>query len=46
MLRDIGYVLEKQGKSEQAIKFYGEALKIKPGDELATRLMASVDARE
>jgi tetratricopeptide (TPR) repeat protein len=41
-----GYVLEKQGKPEQAMKYYAKALKLKPGDELATRLMASIDARE
>jgi tetratricopeptide (TPR) repeat protein len=39
----IGYVLEKTGKPQQAVKYYSQALKIKPGDELATKLMASVD---
>jgi len=39
----IGYVLEKTGKPKQAMKYYAAALKLKPDDELATRLMASVD---
>jgi Tfp pilus assembly protein PilF len=39
----IGYVLEKTGKPQQAVRYYAAALKIKPGDELATKLMASVD---
>ncbi|MND04227.1 hypothetical protein D3C83_244020 [compost metagenome] len=42
----IGYVLEKQGKTEQATWYYAQALKIKPDDELATSLMASVDLRD
>jgi protein O-GlcNAc transferase len=40
----IGYVLERSGRPDQAVQFYGRALKISPDDELATRLMASVDA--
>jgi tetratricopeptide (TPR) repeat protein len=39
----VGYVLEKSGKPEQAIRYYAEALKLKPGDELATHLMAAVE---
>ena len=39
----IGYVLEKSGKPQQAVKYYAQALKLKPDDELAARLMASVD---
>jgi Flp pilus assembly protein TadD len=39
----IGYVLEKSGKPQQAARYYAQALKVKPGDELATRLMASVE---
>lgn len=42
----IGFVLEKQGKTEQATWYYAQALKLKPDDELATNLMASVDMRE
>ena len=42
----VGYVLEKQGHADQALRYYGQALNLKPGDELATRLMASVNLRE
>jgi len=42
----IGYVLEKSGKIDQAIQYYGQALKLKPDDELATKLMATVDVSE
>jgi tetratricopeptide (TPR) repeat protein len=38
-----GYVLEKTGKPEAALKCYAQALKIKPDDELAAKLIASVD---
>jgi Flp pilus assembly protein TadD len=38
----IGYVLEKQGKTEQATWYYAQALKLNPTDELAAGLMASV----
>jgi tetratricopeptide (TPR) repeat protein len=41
-----GYVLEKLGKRDEAVQFYARALKIKPNDELASRLMASVSANE
>lgn len=40
----IGYVLEKMGRSDQAMHYYAQALKIQPGSELATKLMAGVDA--
>jgi Flp pilus assembly protein TadD len=39
----IGYVLEKSGKPQQAAQYYGRALKLKPDDELAAKLMASVN---
>jgi hypothetical protein len=39
----VGYVLEKTGKSEQAMKCYAQALKMRPNDELASKLMASID---
>jgi tetratricopeptide (TPR) repeat protein len=39
----IGYVYEKTGKPGQATAYYARALKVKPGDELATKLLASVD---
>jgi len=42
----IGFILEKQGKFTQAMQFYAQALRIEPKDELASRLMASVDAAD
>ena len=39
----VGYVLEKLGRNDEALRNYAAALKIKPGDELATRLMADVE---
>ena len=39
----VGYVHEKAGRTDQAIQCYAKALKIRPGDELATKLMASID---
>lgn len=41
-----GYVLEKAGQTQQAIEFYARALQVKPGDELATQLMAGVGVNE
>lgn len=41
-----GYVLEKLGKNDQAVQCYAKALKIKPNDELASRLMAAVNVTE
>jgi Flp pilus assembly protein TadD len=41
-----GFALEKLGRSDEAIRFYADALKIKPNDELAARLMASVEVGE
>jgi Flp pilus assembly protein TadD len=35
-------VLEKMGRSDEAIRYYSTALKIKPNDELATSLLAKV----
>jgi Flp pilus assembly protein TadD len=35
-----GLVLEKMGRSDEAIRYYSQALKIKPNDELATSLLA------
>ncbi len=37
-----GFVLEKMGRSEEAIRFYSMALKLKPNDDLATSLLAKV----
>jgi superkiller protein 3 len=42
----IGYVMEKQGHPAKAMQYYSRALKMKPADELATRLMATVDMNE
>jgi tetratricopeptide (TPR) repeat protein len=41
-----GYVLQKLGHTDEAIKYYGRALKRNPNDELANKLMASVDVHE
>jgi len=37
-----GLVLEIMGRSDEAIRYYSQALKIKPNDELATSLLAKV----
>jgi hypothetical protein len=42
----IGYVLEKTGKNAEAVHFYSQALKIRPGDEMAKRFMAQVQVNE
>lgn len=42
----IGFVLEKKGRPNEAITYYAKALKLKPNDELATTLMAQVQANE
>ena len=34
------------GRGAEAMKYYAQALKIRPGDELATRLMSSVDLKD
>jgi tetratricopeptide (TPR) repeat protein len=39
----VGYTLEKLGKNDEAVRCYAKALKIKPGDDFATRLMAEVE---
>jgi Tfp pilus assembly protein PilF len=39
----IGYVLEKTGRGDQASPFFAKALRLKPNDELAMKLMASVE---
>lgn len=39
----IGYVYEKMGRAEKAMQFYAQALKLKPGDDLASQLLAGVD---
>ena len=42
----LGYTFEKMGKEEEALKYYGEALKLNPNDPLASRLMAGVDLHD
>ena len=42
----IGYVYEKTGRSDLAMKYYGKALKQKPTDPLASKLMAGVDLND
>jgi tetratricopeptide (TPR) repeat protein len=39
-----GYVMERLGRGSDAIGYYGQALKVKPDDEMAAKMMASVDA--
>jgi tetratricopeptide (TPR) repeat protein len=38
----IGYTLKQLGRNDEAAKYYAKALKIKPGDDMAKRLMATV----
>ena len=42
----IGYTLEQMGKQDQAVKYYTKALKIKPNDDMARKLMATVQVNE
>jgi Tfp pilus assembly protein PilF len=42
----VGYVYEKLGKPEVAVQYYGKALKLKPHDELASKLMAGVNLND
>lgn len=42
----IGYVLEQTGRQSQAVHYYAQALRLKPDDELAARLMAGVNLEE
>lgn len=42
----VGYALQKLGRIEEASQYYAKALKIKPGDEMARKLMASVDMND
>jgi len=41
-----GMVLEKMGKSGDAVRYYSQALKVRPNDELATSLLAKVQVNE
>jgi Tfp pilus assembly protein PilF len=42
----VGYVLEKQKKPQAAAKWYARALQVRPGDEMARKLMVGVDVNE
>jgi Flp pilus assembly protein TadD len=42
----IGYVMEKTGHANQAMQYYSQALKMKPNDEMAKQMMATVDVNE
>jgi Flp pilus assembly protein TadD len=42
----IGYTLQKLGRHDQATAYYAKALKMKPGDEMARRLLAAVDVND
>jgi tetratricopeptide (TPR) repeat protein len=42
----VGLTLDKLGHAPQAAACYQQALKINPGDEMASRLMASLDLHE
>ena len=39
----IGYAYEKMGQADKAMRYYTRALRIKPGDDLASQLLAGVD---
>ena len=40
------YVLEKMGHNDEALRCYAQALKLKPNDDFATRLMAEVQLNQ
>jgi tetratricopeptide (TPR) repeat protein len=42
----VGYVLEKMGHNDEALRCYAQALKLKPNDDFATRLMAEVQLNQ
>lgn len=42
----LGYVQEKLGHPDQAMRLYGQALKLNPNDDFAAKLMASLDLHE
>jgi tetratricopeptide (TPR) repeat protein len=39
----IGYTLAKMGRDREAARYYAQALRIKPGDDMASELMAQID---
>jgi len=38
----VGYTLQKLGRREEAARYYAKALKLKPADDMAKKLLASV----
>lgn len=42
----IGYAYAKMGRQAEALQYYGKALSIRPGDDLATQLMAGVNLND
>ena len=42
----VGYTLQKLGRTTEATQYYAKALRIKPGDEMARKLLASVDTND
>jgi two-component system phosphate regulon sensor histidine kinase PhoR len=40
------YSFEKSGRSDVALQYYGRALKLRPTDDLASRLMAGVNLND
>jgi tetratricopeptide (TPR) repeat protein len=42
----VGLTLDKLGRAQEAAAFYQQALKIKPDDDMAARLMAHLDLHE
>ncbi len=42
----VGLTLDKLGRDSEAATYYQQALKIKPGDEMAARLMTRLDVHE
>ena len=41
----VGYTLEKMGRTREAARYYGMALQIAPGDDMASELMAKIDVQ-
>src|SRR5579871_6656744 len=39
----VGYTLQKMGRDREAVNYYSQALRIKPGDDMASELMAQID---
>jgi Flp pilus assembly protein TadD len=42
----VGLTLDKLGRASEAATYYQQALKIKPDDEMAARLMTRLDVHE